>query len=366
MSKRIIRWFAIPLSIVGVYFLSYYQKPYYLINPDMIKQEQVHPIETSSDRIDHGGNTRLQVVENKANRLIFNYTLQEGHRFLYASVALASDSTSPFDFSSYDHMRLSIKSKKGTRLQIMVLGDENVVKEGKDSLRYTMRQHVINVSDQETLINMALNEFYIPEWWHFVHNTQEGNYSKPAFNRVYRIAIGNCINLKPNTEDRIEVSTLMLYRSLSTFYYRSALFLCFYYFVLGIRQYFIYKKKQKTLYFHPEDKGDASLLAPEEVNVFDYITQHYMKDLSISDLAKQTGIPESRISTLVKEKTGLKFKTFLAQLRIAEAKRLLQTSDLQISEIAFQVGFGNVSHFNRVFKNEEQCSPNEYRRQYKI
>ncbi len=82
MSKIIIRWFAIPLSIVGLYFFIYYQTPYYLINPTMSKDNQTHRLMISSDRTDHGGNTQLHIVENKAGRLAFNYTLQEGHRCL--------------------------------------------------------------------------------------------------------------------------------------------------------------------------------------------------------------------------------------------------------------------------------------------
>lgn len=177
----------------------------------------------------------------------------------------------------------------------MVLGDEKVVKQGKDSLQYTMRQQIINISPQETIIDIPFKDFYIPEWWHFVNNTQEGNYPGSEFNRVHRIAISNCINLKSDIEDQIEVSTLMIHRSLYAFYGQSGLFLCFYYIVLGIVHFFSRKKNEKSLYFHPQQNPTESSITPEEGALFNYITQHYMKDLSITELVEQTGIPEKRI-----------------------------------------------------------------------
>ena len=74
------------------------------------------------------------------------------------------------------------------------------------------------------------------------------------------------------------------------------------------------------------------------------------------------GIHERKISAIIKKKTDLNFKQFLNKLRIAEAKRLLLETDLQISEIAFKVGYGNASHFNRVFKLSENCAPNDFRK----
>ena len=43
-------------------------------------------------------------------------------------------------------------------------------------------------------------------------------------------------------------------------------------------------------------------------------------------------------------------------------KRLLRETDRQVMDIAYKVGYGNISHFNRVFKEAENCSPNEYRK----
>jgi AraC-like DNA-binding protein len=95
--------------------------------------------------------------------------------------------------------------------------------------------------------------------------------------------------------------------------------------------------------------------------LFDYLTQFYTKELSILLVEKETGISERQISTIIKQRTGLSFNQFLNQLRITEARRLLIETKLNVSEIAYKVGYGNVSHFNRVFKSAVGYSPNEFR-----
>ena len=56
------------------------------------------------------------------------------------------------------------------------------------------------------------------------------------------------------------------------------------------------------------------------------------------------------------------FKQYLNKIRLSEAKRLLKETDRQIADIAYHVGYKNVTHFHRIFKQNEKISPNEYRK----
>jgi AraC-like DNA-binding protein len=84
--------------------------------------------------------------------------------------------------------------------------------------------------------------------------------------------------------------------------------------------------------------------------------------LSTSTIHCETGIPEGKISPLLENHTGIRFKAYLNQIRVDEAARLLVESDRSISEIAFLVGYGNTTHFNRVFRGLTKVSPGEFRR----
>jgi AraC-like DNA-binding protein len=61
--------------------------------------------------------------------------------------------------------------------------------------------------------------------------------------------------------------------------------------------------------------------------------------------------------------TGINFTDYLARLRIERAKNLLLNPNLRISEIAYEVGFQSLTHFNRVFKKIVGQPPTEYRLQ---
>jgi len=54
---------------------------------------------------------------------------------------------------------------------------------------------------------------------------------------------------------------------------------------------------------------------------------------------------------------------YIHLLRINEAERLLKETDMYISEIAEQVGFGNINYFGRIFKKYRNISPNKLKKQ---
>jgi AraC-like DNA-binding protein len=65
---------------------------------------------------------------------------------------------------------------------------------------------------------------------------------------------------------------------------------------------------------------------------------------------------------MFKKVTGINFTDYLSRVRIEKAKNLLLNPNLRVSEIAFEVGFQSLTHFNRVFKKLLGQSPTEYAR----
>ena len=66
---------------------------------------------------------------------------------------------------------------------------------------------------------------------------------------------------------------------------------------------------------------------------------------------------------MFKKITGLNFTDYLSRVRIEKSKDLLLNPNLRVSEIAFEVGFQSLTHFNRVFKRILGQSPTDYRAQ---
>lgn len=64
---------------------------------------------------------------------------------------------------------------------------------------------------------------------------------------------------------------------------------------------------------------------------------------------------------LFKKATGLTFTDYLSRVRVEKAKSLLLNPNMRVSEAAFAVGFGSLTHFNRVFRQHVGCSPTAFR-----
>ena len=111
---------------------------------------------------------------------------------------------------------------------------------------------------------------------------------------------------------------------------------------------------------------DLFTTTPGRVNSMDkemitYIRQNYMNPISLADLSNQFHLSEKYLSRYFKEHFQLPFTQYLRHLRLTNAKTLLVSTDLPITQIALQCGFFNVSYFIRAFKETYKCSPLKYR-----
>lgn len=84
-------------------------------------------------------------------------------------------------------------------------------------------------------------------------------------------------------------------------------------------------------------------------------------DLRLSDAAAFAGMSVAHFSHVFHKETGVPFTSYVQSRRIDEAKRLLAETDKTITEICFECGFNSLTHFNRVFRRGEGCSPRQYR-----
>ena len=93
-----------------------------------------------------------------------------------------------------------------------------------------------------------------------------------------------------------------------------------------------------------------------------YIREHYTEPIALHTLADQFHLSEKYISRYFKEHFYLTFSDYLNHLRLSCAKRLLETTELSVTETALRSGFSNVSYFIRTFKKTYGKSPLKYRK----
>ncbi len=96
--------------------------------------------------------------------------------------------------------------------------------------------------------------------------------------------------------------------------------------------------------------------------ILTYLHNNYDKSLKICDLCKEFNMSEKTLYKIVKQITNKTINEYITCLRIEKAKRLLNTTDLPISEIAYLVGYTDYNYFIRVFKKQEKLSPLKYKK----
>lgn len=95
----------------------------------------------------------------------------------------------------------------------------------------------------------------------------------------------------------------------------------------------------------------------------EYIHEHQTENLRLGHVAKACNTSTFYFCKMFKKVTGINFTDYLSRVRIEKSKNLLLNPNLRVSEIAFEVGFQSLTHFNRVFKKILGQSPTEYRAQ---
>ena len=96
-----------------------------------------------------------------------------------------------------------------------------------------------------------------------------------------------------------------------------------------------------------------------------YVNDNYSAPLSLSSVSQKFFISQYYLSRTFKETTGFTFIEYLNSIRVRQAQLLLLETNDPITIIAEKVGFGNISHFGRVFKAITKVSPMAFRKQHK-
>ncbi len=118
---------------------------------------------------------------------------------------------------------------------------------------------------------------------------------------------------------------------------------------------FIQDRKEQT----PTDQNTMQ-------KVLAYLQTHYADNLNMAVVSNHFSLNYSYFSHAFQEYSGESFSNYVRRLRLDKAKELLVHSDLKVYEISDQVGFENVKHFTRIFKETEGITALEFRSQRRL
>lgn len=93
-----------------------------------------------------------------------------------------------------------------------------------------------------------------------------------------------------------------------------------------------------------------------------YMEENYQNNVSIQEMGAVMGMTPAYFSRFFRHSTGQTFHSYLQQIRICHAMRLLETGEYSVTQIALDSGFPNVKSFIVAFKKEYRTTPAKYRR----
>lgn len=95
-----------------------------------------------------------------------------------------------------------------------------------------------------------------------------------------------------------------------------------------------------------------------------WLNEHFREPGAVAGVVGHARIPERTLKRRFKLATGVAIIDYVQNLRLEEAKRLLESSDAPVDEIGFAIGYGEPSFFRRLFKRRTGVSPGRYRRMF--
>lgn len=220
-------------------------------------------------------------------------------------------------------------------------------------------------------VTLKLSDLSTPYWWldRYGLELSERDY---LLGKTMGLAFVNSQQSPVDTLSQVRLSELQLIGNRPSFLYGGvglslALWIAF---LAWLTQTYV---TAKTAVLKEKIKRDQPLIAykklsiepqkdKEKSSLLRHIATEYANpELTLDSTVSVLGINRTKINEILKEELGLTFTAYLKRLRLTEAARLLsENSGANISQVAYCVGYNNVSYFNKLFKEEYGCPPKTF------
>ncbi len=131
---------------------------------------------------------------------------------------------------------------------------------------------------------------------------------------------------------------------------------------LEILQHMAHNTNYKLLASDAYNSGQNAVTDQRLQKVIGYMISNFQNHISLDEMANLAGMQRTAFCRFFKDKTGRSFITYLNELRIGFACKLLIKGDMQILRICYETGFNSLSGFNRTFKRITGLNPKQYQK----
>ncbi len=372
VTKRYLVLVMVSFIVALVSIISTSQKSLTLLPGETEHTDSVFQIATYADKSEPNGNSRISPVYQNGNGVSYKYTIKEGIEYPYAGLSFDTDPKNSsliekaLDISKYNAVKMVIHAKNSAAEQMIIkttIPKFTKSKDTRSSLTTT-----INFTNGVFDGSIPLSKFSTPDWWFTSRKTSKANLASPDFSEVFEIVFQNGYDVKSGQEVSVEIKEITFIKDR-----KSQLLTTILVFLLVIILLSSIRFIKRPVVAGDDNGSEKIIISYDRVEIEDeqnndvqriteFIASNYANaEFSVEQLAKGAGVSTSKIPTMLKKHFSMNFKQYLNTVRITEAKRLLLETDHQIVTIAHSVGYNNIPHFNRTFKQVTGLSPKKYR-----
>jgi AraC-like DNA-binding protein len=314
--------------------------------------------------------------ESDQSRVMMDFTLSGATPNSYAATTVAftdrNGKPTLLDFSRFGHMRFEARCFPANTLQLSVATFDKAISQPNDMLTYRSPAAFFDCTPEGSRIDVDLTRMAIPQWWFdlFKVNPSLQGY---RLDQVAQIEFGTSNRSRPGVPSRVEIAGIEMHgRQYGYLYFLAAFLVCAWsaFAIWFFRQY----AAALSTDLQARMQKDLPLVAYQQLSLEPHrdkekrailkllATRYADPELDMETVIAETGANRNKINDILKAELGYTFTAYVNKLRLTEASRLLaDNANASIAEIAYSVGYKNVSYFNKLFKEEYNCTPKAFR-----
>lgn len=338
--------------------------------------ESLFPWKVETIRDNASANGSSISVLNQTHNIDFVYTLNEGLEYPYVRLLLAFGEAGGrrlVSLSSFNKVSFNVRCSQRSVLTFNLRTfDPNVTRPEKIE-SYRISSHWFECFESRSTIEVDLRRMEVPAWW-LAGNGISLHDRSYLLEKVVAFSLDSSRSGPLGEEVGVQISELKLHSYRWGYLVFFGAFFCV---IWGTFIFWFFKQHSQCLVDDIQRKmlNDRPLMAYRRLSlkshidrekraVLEYMAKEYANpDLNLELLMKDLGVNRKKVNEILREELGFTFRAYLNKLRLTEAARLVcGNQDLNINEIAFSVGYRNVTHFNKVFKDEYGCSPGMFKK----
>lgn len=323
-----------------------------------------------------GGTSTLHIDASSHEQLRYDFKLTETVQNAFAAAEMwrydRQGRLAQMDLSRYSTISFFVKCAPASSFILAIVAFDDRISKVGEFLTYRMPQAYFSCNKQTAPVSLDLARLTIPDW---LHHSQKGNIAHQEYrlDKVSKIVFGTTVKSPRNVDAHVEISELTLHGRDDRYIAALASILLANWILFGC---WFFRAHSHALIASLDSRlqGDLPLVAyrqltlepfrdKEKASVLRFIATNYTDtELDLEAVVAGTGANRNKINEVLKAELGMTFTRYLNKLRLTEAARLLsEKSGAAVAEIAYLVGYGNVSYFNKLFKEEYGCAPKAFR-----